>query len=253
MKNFYNKRIWQLVITICATLVAIYVPLNIVLGLVKSVSLTFFYWFITLIFIVVLVIICIYPAREISQQENIIEARSKYFRSWFIIDLIAAIPFTFIFGSPVLGVLRLLKFVRVAQFMHQVRQKAVRFGDYLLLAFFIFWLLIIAHWFSCGWIALWEFPAETDKVSKYITSLYWVVETLSTVGYGEVTPVTNAQHIYAMVIMLFGVGVYGFIIGNVANLLSKRNPARAQFFNNLEQLKVFVNYRSIPMSLQKKS
>lgn len=52
--------------------------------------------------------------------------------------------------------------------------------------------------------------------------------------------------------MLTGVGVYGFIIGNVANLLSKRNPARNQFFNNLDQLKVFVNYRNIPLSLQKK-
>ena len=52
--------------------------------------------------------------------------------------------------------------------------------------------------------------------------------------------------------MLAGVGVYGFIIGNVANLLSKRNPARNQFFNNLDQLKVFVNYRNIPLSLQKK-
>ena len=138
MKNFYNKRIWQLVIIICATMVAIYVPLNIVLGLVKSASLTFFYWFITLIFIVDLVINCIYPAREILQQENISEARRKYFRCWFAIDLIAAIPFTFIFGSPVFGVLRLLKFVRVAHFMHQVRQKAVRFGDYLLLAFLFF-------------------------------------------------------------------------------------------------------------------
>jgi len=111
---------------------------------------------------------------------------------------------------------------------------------------------LFAHWLTCGWIYLRDIPAAADNVTKYISSLYWVIETLTTVGYGETTALTNAQKIYAMIIMLAGVGVYGFIIGNVANLLSKRNPARNQFFNNLEQLKVFVNYRNIPFSLQKK-
>jgi voltage-gated potassium channel len=55
-----------------------------------------------------------------------------------------------------------------------------------------------------------------------------------------------------MLIMLVGVGTYGFIIGNVANILSKSNPARTRFFNNLEQLKIFVSYRNIPGHLQKK-
>ena len=48
------------------------------------------------------------------------------------------------------------------------------------------------------------------------------------------------------------IGTYGFIIGNVANILSKSNPARTQFFNNLEQLKIFVSYRNIPGHLQKR-
>ncbi|MCZ6702196.1 MAG: ion transporter [Ignavibacteria bacterium] len=175
-----------------------------------------------------------------------------YLQTWFIVDLLASIPFTFIYPIPALGIFRLLKLIRVAQYMHYVRQRAIRYSDYLVLGFFIFWLLLLAHWLACGWIVLRSFPAVQDNITKYITSLYWVIETLTTVGYGETTPLTNAQRIYAILIMLTGVGTYGFIIGNVANLLSKRNPGRAQFFNNLEQLKVFVNYRIIPLSLQKK-
>ncbi len=52
--------------------------------------------------------------------------------------------------------------------------------------------------------------------------------------------------------MLFGVGVYGYLIGNVANILSKRDTAKEQYFKNIESLKAFSNFRNIPLSLQKK-
>jgi len=247
-----KKRSWQLVITITATITAIYVPLNIVLGLSRDIYQSFFFWFITTVFTLDVIFNCIYPLKDVSEQLNIKEARARYLRSWFISDLLAAIPFTLLFSNILFGVFRLFKFARVGQYMHIVRQRAVRLGDYLLLGFFIFWLLLIAHWLACGWIYLRGFPEGMDNPTKYFTSLYWVVETLTTVGYGETTPLNNVQRVYAMVLMLAGVGMYGFIIGNVANLLSKRNPARTQFFNNLEQLKVFVNYRNIPISLQKR-
>ena len=214
--------------------------------------LSIFYWLTTLIFIMDIFINYLFPTFDVSQQINIKEARSQYLKSWIIIDLLSAIPVLYIIPFSSVGIIRLIKFIRVAQYMHQIRQRAIRYGDYLVLGFFIFWLLLFAHWLACGWIYLRDFPVDANNLTKYITSLYWVIETLTTVGYGETTALTNAQRIYAMIIMLTGVGVYGFIIGNVANLLSKRNPARNQFFNNLDQLKVFVNYRNIPLSLQKK-
>jgi len=237
---------------ISSIFIAIYIPVNIVLDISPGLSLTFFYWLITLIFTADIFINYFSPTRDVEHQVDIKEPRSKYLKSWFIVDLFAAIPFAFIFSAAPLGLFRLMKLLRTAQFMRYLRQRAISFGDYLTLGFFIFWLLLLAHWLACGWIFLRGFPDDTDNLTKYITSLYWVIETLTTVGYGETTPLTNAQHIYAMIIMLAGVGTYGFIIGNVANLLSKRNPARTQFFNNLDQLKIFVNYRNIPMRLQKK-
>jgi voltage-gated potassium channel len=153
---------------------------------------------------------------------------------------------------PVLEIFRLIKFARVIQFMRYLRHRAIIIGDYIVLGFFVFWLILLAYWLACGWIYLRGFAENIDNVTKYITSLYWVIETLTTVGYGKTTPLTNAQYIFAMIIMLVGVGTYGFIIGNVANILSKSNPARTRFFNNLEQLKIFVSYRNIPVHLQKR-
>lgn len=248
----YNKFYWQVLISVCTTILSVYIPLDIVIDIKPAVSINFFYWFITFVFIADLLLHLIYPPGESELQNDNETLRTRYLKSWFIIDLLSAIPFEILFLNPLFGLLRLLKIARVAQFMYHVRQKSVRFSDYLLLAYFFFGLTIIAHWLACGWIELKSYPVELDNTTKYITSLYWVVETLSTVGYGETNPTTNIQYIYAMIIMLFGVGMYGFIIGNVANILSKGNPARNQFFSNLEQLKTFVNYRNIPISLQKK-
>jgi voltage-gated potassium channel len=251
-KILHKRRIWQLIIMISSTYIAIYIPLNIVLNITHGFSLTFFYWLISLVFIVDIFINYFYPPLDVTHHINIKEARDRYLKSWFVVDLLAAIPFSFIFGIPALEIIRLIKFTRVIQFMSYIRHRVLLVGDYIVLGFFVFWLVLLAHWLACGWIYLRGFTEDTDNVTKYITSLYWVIETLTTVGYGETTPLTNAQYIFAMLIMLVGVGTYGFIIGNVANILSKSNPARTRFFNNLEQLKIFVSYRNIPGHLQKK-
>jgi voltage-gated potassium channel len=136
--------------------------------------------------------------------------------------------------------------------MHNLRQRAVRLGDYMNLAFFIFWLSILSHWFACGWIALTFTNEIPDEWNLYVSSLYWVIQTFTTVGYGDVPSTSNAQMIYSMLVMLFGVGVYGYVIGNVANILSKKDPGKAQFFENMDKLKSFVRYRNIPPELQKR-
>ena len=252
MRITHKIKIWQTFISVYSTIIAIYVPVNIVLNPYPDVQLKYSEWLTTIVFITDIFINYFKPSSEILLHSEIKNARVRYLKTWFPADLLAAIPFSLILANPVFGLIRLFKITSVLRFMHILRQRAVQFGDYLLLIFFVFWLLLLSHWLSCGWIFLRGIDPRTDLMTNYLNSLYWVIETLTTVGYGETIPSTNAQQIYTIFIMLAGVGVYGLIIGNVANLLSKRNPARAQYFNNLDQLKVFVNYRKIPPSLQKK-
>ena len=50
-------------------------------------------------------------------------------------------------------------------------------------------------------------------------SLYWSLTTLSTVGYGDVTPSTDEEKVLSMIVMIFGSVLYATIIGNVANCM----------------------------------
>jgi voltage-gated potassium channel len=117
---------------------------------------------------------------------------------------------------------------------------------------FVFWLGLTAHWLACGWLALTGPFDVNDKWGSYIHSLYWCVTTLTTVGYGDVTPITKVQEIYTMLVMILGVGMYGYVIGNVATLLANIDMARAQYLSNMERLSTFMKYRDIPSNLQRR-
>ena len=49
--------------------------------------------------------------------------------------------------------------------------------------------------------------------------------------------------------MIIGVGFYGYLIGNVVSVITKRDPAYEKFINNLENLAALVKYRNLPKSL----
>ncbi|MGE5846500.1 MAG: cyclic nucleotide-binding domain-containing protein, partial [Ignavibacteria bacterium] len=86
----------------------------------------------------------------------------------------------------------------------------------------------------------------------YVKSLYWTITTLTTVGYGDITPETNGQRIFAICVMFLGIGVYGYLIGNIAGMLAKRDPSKTNYLSNLEKLNALVHFRKIPAELQKK-
>lgn len=120
------------------------------------------------------------------------------------------------------------------------------------IASLVFWVLLVAHWIACGWMALGGTVSEMDFVDNYIRAYYWCITTIATVGYGDITPKTNAQIIYTMHVMILGAGLYGYIIGNVANILAKRDVAKMHHAEKMERINAFLKYRAIPNKLQQK-
>lgn len=66
-----------------------------------------------------------------------------------------------------------------------------------------------------------EHPAQPDKFRSMFDSLWWAGATLTTVGYGDIYPITPGGRIFTFVVLLGGLGVIAVPTGLVASALSK--------------------------------
>ncbi|MBT3236333.1 MAG: cyclic nucleotide-binding domain-containing protein [Bdellovibrionales bacterium] len=162
---------------------------------------------------------------------------------WDIICYFFALP-----GSEIFRALRSLRLIRVG--------KLISFVDYLpgltkkiKVQVAILGSMLVIHFIACGWIVMNNFTGS-DLATIYNKALYWTITTLTTIGYGDITPNSNLSRLYTMVIMILGVGVYGVVIGNVARLLSEADRYKESSREKLNDLATFMKHYQIPRKLQ---
>ena len=176
---------------------------------------------------------------------------TAYTVKWFIVDLAGALPLGLMTGIPVLEVLRLIKLARVVQTMQDLWSTHIDKWNTFRLVYSAIWIGFLVHWLSCGWLALRAMSPVLDPYGNtYIRSFYWCVTSLATVGYGDIVPHTDLETIYAILVMVAGVGMFGYVIGNIAHVITNLHPSRVRYIETMEGINAFMDYRGIPALLQ---
>ena len=62
-------------------------------------------------------------------------------------------------------------------------------------------------------------PTPDSGMTKLIKVWYYAITTLSTIGFGDFTPVTSSERLISSVILMFGVTVFSFIMGQFIEIL----------------------------------
>ncbi|MBN1685627.1 MAG: ion transporter [Spirochaetales bacterium] len=255
------KKCWDLTVLVVTIGTALVIPFSVVFkntGEPVPILLTFLS---TIVFIVDMFVS--FNTSFIYQGKNIEDKREvarRYLRGWFTIDLIAALPLgiilTFLLtpeGSAVhlVRVLALIKLFHVGKTMQRIGGTNVN-PAILRLSLLVFWILLAAHVASCGWIFLNETPVGTQNYERYIRAFYWTITTITTIGYGDITPEGPRQTLYVIFIEILGAGMYGLVIGNIANLIANIDVAKTQYKEKLDKINTFLKYRNIPVDQQRK-
>lgn len=163
-------------------------------------------------------------------------------------------------NSKILKIFRFIKFLKILRLLRVIKLKKIfaKLEDYLqlsptfnaILAFvrLCFLIICIAHWFACIWhlLAVYE---ETDYMvtwlkqakledspwdERYVSSLYWAITTMITVGYGDITPLTSAEKLYTIFCMLLACGVFGYTMNRIGNIFQSFEETSLEF-------KLFLN------------
>ena len=101
------------------------------------------------------------------------------------------------------------------------------------LAFFIFYTIVMI---CAPAILLAESTAQNATIHTAKDAVWWVFETISTVGYGDFYPVTMMGRVVGVMTMIFGVGMFGAITATVLSLFDfNSSPAPSE--TELETLK----------------
>jgi voltage-gated potassium channel len=153
---------------------------------------------------------------------SLADNKKGYLKSHWI-DLIASIPLS----GELFRALRLLRLVRV---VHMIRAIAQR--KHLSLALssivencpkYIYTCTLTLFVILSGAVGF--FRAESGvnpKVNHFFDAVWWAVVTSTTVGYGDVYPITWKGRLVGMLLMFFGVGLVGAVAGFVSNHLLGR-------------------------------
>lgn len=153
--------------------------------------------------------------------------RKGYALSFFgIIDLISILPFYIGLGVDLrnlraLRMLRLFRILKLARYSKAMRRFHRAFiitkEEIVLFLTSTFILLYIA---GMG-IYHFENEAQPDRYRSMFDGLWWAVATLTTVGYGDVYPITVGGKIFTFVILILGLGIIAVPTGMVASALAK--------------------------------
>lgn len=156
----------------------------------------------------------------------------RYFFSLYaLIDLVAILPFLFTAIDVDIRFIRILRWFRILRLLRYVEGKTI-FGyvtreDSAIFVRILFTLFTIIFVYS-GLIYQVEHPINSKAFATFLDAVYFSVATMTTVGYGDITPISEMGRLLAVLMILSGIALIPWQIGELIKQLLKTSKQTVQ-------------------------
>ncbi|CAG9320522.1 unnamed protein product [Blepharisma stoltei] len=171
--------------------------------------------------------------------------------------------------SRIIRLLKLLKFLKMEKVIVDIEDY---FKNQLASIWFLFIkllsrVLLIAHWAAClffyvsytnitkqsdNWLMNYQILVE-DEVSKtefYISSMYWAITTMVSVGYGDLHPISTVERFYGIFAMVCLSATFVNIIGNLSSLISAASAKEDKYRIMIQAINRYMKKKKLSTDLQ---
>jgi hypothetical protein len=223
---------------------------------------------------------------------NLSQIRQRYLRGWFAIDLISllsGISEIMEFLAPLGKSTQVVRFARTIRLVRtlgmarssgssrqRLRLWLAEQASFVVseMARWVAQLMLTAHMVACVWgfvaqvqeddeseARSWLTAVESSKgiqiprdspLEMYVLCLYWAFTTLLTIGYGDITPVTQIEFATVTVVMVVGATAWTIFMASVCAVMTSLDADRLQHGLDLEHLEKICTDQMLPVDLTRR-
>eukprot|EP00941_MAST-03F_sp_MAST-3F-sp1_P000640 g640.t1 len=205
----------------------------------------------------------------------------SYLKGWFVVDFISSIPFNHFIPSDSMGsinsssitqmikltkLLKLLRMLRAGRLIQKIQEYfQITYGT-ILIAKFAIYICILSHWLGLlfyiiaktensphSWIQTYANGAvindngqplvfeDFSSFEKYSTLLYWAITTMTTIGYGDITPKTHSERLFVTISMMIGAAAFAYGLTNICSAIFNNNLDEVKFHALMDSVGAYLN------------
>ena len=215
---------------------------------------------------------------------------NHYFYGYFLFDLIMAVPFYSIYKykyqeksdynllyddkNYILKIVICLKAFKIFKLNQSKNNRLVYFFNRKFAKIYymeriyqiiqlLFMIISMLNLFICFHIYLAEisYPnwivssniGDYSFIDKYVASLYFIVATITSVGYGDIVCISKEETLFQIILLSIGLVAYSWIISTVADRVKNKNRAQIKYNKDMAKLEAIrISYPNMPFKLYNK-